>query len=613
MAVASGGMLLVTMMVSGSAKAQDALGGGRVLDRNLGRDGRINDRVQQENFADRNLVITGEVAGGREFRGRVGYRSVGDFSSTTNPFNSNALFDFERRSALSSMDYVNLSQTSSQLRMGESLGSIEYRRSGYIPPVGTTGYDPREYRVPQSFQNRIIPDRRLELQLDRDVLAQTTAGAQSASSTQPPLIGVLPTSDGKTLLANASPLLGVRFTPAEDDATGRGLSLLDQARLMRERQAGGRPEILPRPGDPFRRSFESLTQPENLVAPERGADRVGTETEQERYEGVLRRLAERYAEEKNVRLDIDATLMRSMDEEFQKLREELSRTGSKDDEEAVEDADSDAAGGDEDRLARPDRRARPDEDPRRRDDDRDSRLPSGQIPSEIKPDQPDDPSLPADEKMPVPDDVEPQESQAKPLSRDELARLLKHNQTFDKLAGSTEDRFNELVSSAEQSLRAGEYFLAERRFTRAIRIVPDHPLASAGMVNAQIGAGVYLSAAITLRHLLTQHPEMIDSRYDKQLLPRDDRIETAVANLRQRIDRGEDRSESGLLIAYLGHQTDRKHLVEEGLGAMLSANARDPLARLLQDVWLRDDPEKPADPAQAAENQQDDAPADPDK
>ena len=612
-------MLLAAMLADSPAEAQDALGGGRALDRNLSGHGRVNERVPQENFADRNLIVTGDVAGGREFRGRVGYRSVGDFSSGLNAFNSNALFDFERRSALSSIDFVNLAQTSSQLRLGENLGNLEYRRSGFIPPVSTVGYDPREFRVPQSFQNRMIPDRRLELQLDRDVLAQTTASQQSTFSTQPPLIGVLPAAGGRTMLADASPMLGLRLTPAEQDVLGRGLSLLDQAKLVRDRQAGGQPVVQPRPGDPFMRSFESLALPADLVQPQQSMDRVGRETEQERYEGVMRRLAERYADEKDVRLDVDATLMREMDEEFQKLREELSGNGSPDnhdddgdedgDAAATQDTDRTAGPEDEDTTARPDRRVRPNE-PERRDDDRDTRLPSGQIPSRIDPDES---ALPSEDEMPVPDGVESEKSQARPLSREELARLLKHNQTFDKLAGTSEDRFNELLSSAEQSLRAGDYFLAERKFTRALRIVPEHPLASGGMVNAQIGAGVYLSAALTLRHVLTQHPEMIDSRYEGPLLPRDERMEAAVTNLRQRIDRGADVSQSGLLIAYIGHQTARKHLIEEGLAAMLKANPRDPLAKLLNEVWLLIDPNEADVPADDEDGEQSGAAADPGK
>ena len=154
-------------------------------------------------------------------------------------------------------------------------------------------------------------------------------------------------------------------------------------------------------------------------------------------------------------------------------------------------------------------------------------------------------------------------------------------------AGGDEDRFNELLASAEQHLRDGEYFLAERHFGRALRFTPGHPLATAGMAHAQIGAGLYASAAISLRSLLGEHPEMIDVKYDPGLLPNRVRLVQSVGTLQGRLSHGVEPSSSGFLLAYIAHQLDDSELIEEGLAAM--ADADDPLHDLLRRIWLAQD------------------------
>src|SRR5688500_16525060 len=90
----------------GGALAQDALGGGNVLDSNLSATGgRINQPRAQENYRDRNLIVTGDVAGGRGFRGSVGYTAAADFRGRTG---SNEIFPFLADSAFSSPGLLQL-------------------------------------------------------------------------------------------------------------------------------------------------------------------------------------------------------------------------------------------------------------------------------------------------------------------------------------------------------------------------------------------------------------------------------------------------------------------------------------------------------------------------
>jgi hypothetical protein len=151
------------------------------------------------------------------------------------------------------------------------------------------------------------------------------------------------------------------------------------------------------------------------------------------------------------------------------------------------------------------------------------------------------------------------------------------------------------MAMAEDALRSGEYFNAERRFIRSLRFVPGHPLATAGLAHAQLGAGLYASAALTLRGLLTMQPEMIDAHYDEGLLPNRVRLGRIIDDLHKRLEQGHDPLADGFLLAYVGRQMREEVLVREGLEAMGRARGDDPLLRLLRSVWVTE-PARPEGP-----------------
>jgi hypothetical protein len=150
----------------------------------------------------------------------------------------------------------------------------------------------------------------------------------------------------------------------------------------------------------------------------------------------------------------------------------------------------------------------------------------------------------------------------------------------------------EHMRKGEQLLAEARWFEAEERFTAALAIIPGNALAAAGRVHAQIGAGMYLSAAVNLRNLFRAYPEFIPVRFSEQLLPRGDRLATIEAQLRQRAERDTSIArDAALLMAYLGHQYDDRALVEEGFRTLDRVETNlalepDPLDEALRAVWL---------------------------
>ena len=196
--------------------------------------------------------------------------------------------------------------------------------------------------------------------------------------------------------------------------------------------------------------------------------------------------------------------------------------------------------------------------------------------------------------MPVkPDDAIPGEIDetgepidSRELNYDNVGIILKHGQRVDSLATGDQSRFDELMKAGQSKLKEGEYFWAEKRFGRALRFTPGHPLATAGLAHSQIGAGLHLTSALTLKSLLGFQPEMIDVVYDPSLLPKMSDLETTIKELDERIARDEDLDDYGFLLAYIGHQLDRPDLIRRGLNAMSRANQDLVFTDLLTRIWL---------------------------
>lgn len=171
------------------------------------------------------------------------------------------------------------------------------------------------------------------------------------------------------------------------------------------------------------------------------------------------------------------------------------------------------------------------------------------------------------------------------LAWDDYGILLRHGQTVNAFDQGDRGRFNDLVAAAEERLTQHDYLWAERRFSRALRFIPGHPLATTGMGHAQIGASLYLSAALTLQSLLAFQPEMIDVQYGNNLLPAQEDLDRAISILTARIQGEADLDRYGFLLAYLGHQLDRQNLIQAGLDAMERAGADANFVQLLREVW----------------------------
>jgi hypothetical protein len=200
------------------------------------------------------------------------------------------------------------------------------------------------------------------------------------------------------------------------------------------------------------------------------------------------------------------------------------------------------------------------------------------------------------------DGDEPDEDEARglaPKQRQGLEALVKQLDydpaPLETLAGRRESRINDLLQKAEGDLAAGRYFAAESRYAQALSHAPKEPLIRAGLVNAQLGAGMIRSAAHNLRLHYERHPELIAARYGEKLLPSPDRLKWVQGELQNMIHNPTSTADPGLMMAYLGYQVESRQLIRYGLAVAEARSPKDPLLPLLRRIWLDEKHQAPRD------------------
>jgi hypothetical protein len=533
---------------SRGAGAGRSMGSGNALDANsqVGSGGSNNAQTPVD-YNARNLIVTNSVPGGRGFRGSVGYTADTDFRARTG---SDASYRFRADSAMSNPAFVGSIASRDRFQIAQGLGVFEFRRD--TTPVG------------QAERQAAAMGNDSRLRLDR-VNADMSFGRMNWELGEDRTIARGQGQDGQAVRYIVSPLRGLQSESLADPVVKSGLGLYEQARARADMNAG-------------------LTTAEDYL---RGADpNLGTSM---RVEG--QRFGESLGAESRVQnAKMVPKTYFDLVEELEKRAEE--KTGVK-------------GGGLENVREQIDGIGKPKTStqgapglPGDTIGDRETNALPGQQPTD-----PNTPSKPSAE-LTVPDGGEALreekriEERGKLLPVPEMAEILRHGRTFDQLGTSERRRVDDLVRQGEDALRKGEYFQAERRFTQAQSVASGNPLVEVGIAHAQIGAGLYLSAGLTLRNLFTANPELIDARYDAKLLPTGDRLTAGVRLMRERILRGDDAPGYGLVLAYIGHQQGDRGLVNEGLAAITGSAELDGQRALLEGVWAPKDAPKEA-PQQA--------------
>ncbi len=553
---------------------ENAMGAGDALDSNLqigsgGRNFRQASGYSYQAIQARNLVVTNGVAGGRGFRGSVDYFAPGDFAA---PTGDRVAYDFRRDSALSGLDFVSSARQQDAFNIAQGVGVFQYRRDfTSLPEVNTISgaerIDDAQIRLDRATNNLT----------SRNLL--TTAVAPSD-------VGIVQIADDQFARMTASPIRGIQFEPA---ALAEPLSTFDLAMANEAQIQGVDPVsagILPEPFDATREVGDASERDEvdaKITSPFSG---------ESQYKQILDRIYQDYEGRRDVVLT--ATALDQMKRDFDRLER---REGQK-----IGDERPGAVSQQREGLPGERREGLPGDRREVLPGDRRSGLPGErQVESDLGL-GPADGETEADGRLnpatPDPnatDATDEQDSNAKEESSlrsiEELVDALAHRTQVTELVDPRmRARVAELVGQAEEAMRANDYFRAENRFDLALKLNPGNPVLEGGRANAQIGAGLYRSAAITLSGLFRKHEAMIDVGYDAQLLPSRTRLRLAAHSIEEIIAKDPSgSSEMGLVVAYIGRQLGDRTMIRNGLESIQNLRLT-PVVPALWRIWLAEKP-----------------------
>jgi hypothetical protein len=517
---------------------------GRALDANLrlGSGGlNIPGRSFTEEVALRNAVVTGNVGGGRAFRGDVGYSAAGDFRGETG---SDDLFTFQRDSAYSGLATQGIRGiTPLQFQMTEStagqtlgvLGELIIQRPSAAYTASTaSGTDAESALTVDPYGNL-----RGSLRSTSEFLLR--------NARFPRLLGGLGRAEegADQLYMTANPLIGVKAVTLGNPI----FSIQERPDLMlpggKRAKQGDRPGLSPAPVNPAfdaRSPFDLLRERIQTRASQPIDGNFGDPGEAPPVEPVKP----------------DPSIMEKYDRLIEDLRAEFRKKYS----------------------------ARPPASPDKRPGS-----PADLIPGTTPREEPKD----EDEKSPVERLEEAHTTD--PTDLIERARALldsgEHRmQSFLEEQGA-DDLYTWHMDKGQEALITDRWFEAEERFTAALRAKPGDPMAAAARVHAQIGGSLFRSAGMNLRNLLRAYPDMLAAKYDERLLPRTQRLDGVRSTLRDRLIADSPFSrDAAFILAYLGFQTGNERDVFDAFAALdrFHADAKDEadmLERIAREVWQK--------------------------
>jgi hypothetical protein len=574
--------ILSALALHSSAVAQDALGAGDVLDGNSqvgsgGRNTRTSPRITNQSIRARNYIITDSVAGGRGFRGNVGYKAAGDF---TGRLGSDDSIGFRSNSALSDLIYITSPQKLDSYNIAQGTGVFEFRRDFSSLPDVTNASTAR------SIGDAMI-------RLDRSTQA-LTSGTLYSTAVNPEDVGVLMSED-QMFKVTASTLEGLGTKQMNDPF--EGYTLFDRAQIRQ--QIAIDPESISDAryaAGGFTSEFDqarleaggSLFQETGDAPPEMIKGLISQKgPRSEAYSKIVDTVLERYADQQGI--DLKRV---TREDVLRRAGEQMGRIESRITGRRVGDGTPTVL-------------------PQTAAERLGLELPDGTLNTDgLNIGAPEN-ALPGEDSEATPDSVEDELStnstddtegeNSSDLTVEQMANILRHRQEITELSAVDESRLSRAVAQGEEALADGRYFKAEAKFDDALNINPGNPILELARANAQIGAGLFLSAALTLERTLNNRPEVIDARFKKSMLPNRTRLDFAVASIRERLKKDLEREGFGLTLAYIGHQIQEPKVIEEGLTFVRGTPRGDAFAELLNAIWLGEEDEDPSDAVEEPE------------
>ncbi|MSR29210.1 MAG: hypothetical protein EXS03_06525 [Phycisphaerales bacterium] len=534
-------------------------GSGTDLDAGQQQGRRVNQAIPQQDYRSRNLVVTGDVAGGRGFRGTVGYSSEGDFSGALGSDSSRA---FRANSALSSIGAINSIPMNDRFGLATGIGAISYRRETVSDQSSarTVPGAPGQERIAYSSRDAALAngDRaRLDL-----ATRSASTGVEYASLYEPMVVKTVPIVGGRKAKLISSPFNGLVAVPTDDAIESLSLGVYGSALLRADLRHGraDRAKIARSYVTVNERSsaarLDTKIQPAMAGIAPTAPDAAARGERRNAYDLIVNAATDRYQALRGAKEGTPpeaagqpistAEVVKHLREGFQRIQDEPTS--------AIE------------RITG-------------------VKQASGSTIETSPTREPDADSIPAPRVAPT-SDTEGKHTQQRPLTAEEVATLAAYKDVVDSLDGGSKEALDILLTSGEESMRQGRYLSAERAFISAALVAPANPLPLVGIANSQLAAGLDVAAAVALRQLLMNYPEMVGVRYSPELLGTPERLRAIAEAAIGDGTPSRNSADYGMISAYIGYQLEDRALTERGLSLLMASPEEAGFARALKAVWL---------------------------
>ena len=595
-------VMILSLVISQNALDGNLQGGnGGALDSSLQQGSSSNAPRAKQDYRSRNLVVTGDVAGGRGFRGSVGYTAADDFrgatgGETTQAFRANASTTSARSLAAIPMN--------DRFSVATGIGATAYRRDFVTSGIGSTTASGAVSGTSRAGWDSALTTPTAQYaannsRMQLDMMTRQSATAMDLSSMyQPTTLSMMQTADRRPLRIIASPFIGIVAVPGSDMIESLNLGVYGSA-LMRADLRSGRVNskklersylsgLVSLGNEEDKDSAMATGAKLDTQSPSRaiGAPAEKSDTRQgirqitqvaqvkTPYDRILTGVGNRYKRSQGEKVEedtpVDSNSLRETGAIINSLRDGFDM-----------------------------RPALPVDETERMLGSRTAKSSTGQesnppqttetVPQSGATDSPNAPKI--DNANPDQsssgDTSRPQSKPTRRLTGDEAYLMLAHGQTMSQLDGGTKEALDTMLRAGDESMRSKHYLTAERAFISGSLIASSNPLPIAGMANSQVAAGLQISAAMTLRRLYMTWPEMIDTKYSLDILGSEERLQEIAADSLKMSEGSKYATDYGLVAAYIGHQLGDSTLMEKGLTIMALNPSEKGLIDALRVIWMR--------------------------
>ncbi|QNN24779.1 hypothetical protein HED60_21710 [Planctomycetales bacterium ZRK34] len=552
---------------------------GRQLDKNLQVGSGGYNQARQPNTAGayQNALVTGNVGGLARFRGDIDYLAPGEFTAGT-AADDTYLFRLQSmpqsvysRGGTFSQGGVRGGQANQAYNTGQIL-----QRSGAGVTSGQITGQTYRYDLPQVRRDDVTGwNAGSHGQLDRSI--------DSASLSQRPQnLGYAADAEGRLLQVSASPLIGITQRPIGRVPTGEGLQQLPSLPSnAADKASADSPDKAAIPSAAGDDSDAPRLDDKGDVVETNAVDKMarGRVSPLSLTPGLV--IGQQINTAVNASVTNDSPAARFRTEDFEQLEREMFNPQGMAQVEAGKDVYMD--------LLQKIRQ-------------KDQPVATGPQPlADQLTKAPDDESEPAKsttEKIAEQYEKTRQQvtGQPDPQTMNRLLNKLDYDAApLTTLAGDTDREFDRQMRRAEQFMAKERYFDAENAFATSLALTPGDPMALVGRVNAQIGAGLYMTSSRNLRDLFSTHPELIAARYGEKLLPHGKRLLAIEDDLHDLLA-DNPQTDLPLVVAYLAYQQGKSSQVSHALNVLGTRRPNDPLIPLLKRIWVdQPDDDSPQD------------------